>query len=176
MSRRMAIIEIGKQALREIETDPHGESQSSLVFEDAFREIAPRDLQYLADNIQAQRGYSGERLSIRYAIQRLEELPLEQAVKRAEAKIGAMLRRAWKAGVISRADEDHMSILKYLPNHIKAGLSHRVSKSELRREIVERSFRLSRHSPPAQRRLAQRVSDAIYEEGLRLTRELQSER
>jgi len=164
MISRRALIALGEKALEEI-YDPYGDNSSSYVFEDAFREYAPASKQYLADYIKSQRGYSGERLHIGHALQWLEHQPQAEMVSRAQKKVEKILNRAWKAKVLTRANED-VPFIRYMDNHISHGL--RLSDSNTRKkvqyEIEKHSFQVSSHTNPAFKRLARRVADAIYDE------------
>ena len=179
----IALIELGERALQEIQrswTDDEPESTSSLVFEDALRELAP-EKGYLANYIHEQRGYSGEPLHIRHALEYLRALPLETAVAREEARVLPMLSRGWNK-TWGRADEERYPFLKYPQNHIRARLMQLatyppgsrslkglrgLARAEVVRDLSEQGFRTYRAGlPPPLKRLIKRVADVLVEEGL----------
>lgn len=180
---RTALIQLGQQALSEIKREPFEPNETSIVFEDAFREYAP-SLGYLADHIRQSRGFFQERIHIRQAVDWLERQPIEKATQRAQERVEGILSRAWDKGLISRADEDRMPILRHLPNHIRHGVQiaqhwldqgpmpvkgapsarRLLARDQIRNIISIGGFRLYRRSPPALKRLADRVADAIMEE------------
>lgn len=179
---RETLIAIGRRALEELGERPFKTSEASFVFEDGWRELAPSKMQYLADYLHESRGFFQEKGRIKFMIEWLENKPFEDAAERAETRIAKMLSRAWKAGIISREDEEYMPILKHLPNHIRYTLrrmegflrrGHKDPQPWLRpfleREVIEQSFRLSWSKNAPVVRLAKRVANVIYEEGSRMT-------
>lgn len=173
LSRREMTIELGRRTLL---GDRHERRTTSLVFEDALRELLP-DTSF-ADAIAHYRGRYEERVFIQQAITYLENLPKLQLERRVLQKVEAILSRAWKKEIITRADESEMPILSYLDRWIRRGLqvttippyggfSAFQMKKSLRRMITQDGFRLSSRSPRAQQRLAKRVADAIYTEAQR---------
>lgn len=153
--QRQDLIALGRLALAEIQDDPFAVHETSLVFEDAFRELAP-ERTYLADYLAQQRGYSGEALHIRHALAYLASLPLESAVTRAWSRIEPLLDRAWKHHLFSRQDERGYPFLLHPENHIR----HAVTRAA--------SFTLE---TPSVRRLAQHgATSAIGEGGFNLYR------
>jgi hypothetical protein len=157
-SRRLALIDLTKRALR-------GDEEASIVLEDAFREYAPREKQYLADYLHDHRGYFQEAATLRHILEYLEEQPFNDALARVIKVVEATMSRAWKRGVIDRSDERRMPFLRHMPEHVRSAFHHALrgeSKRQVREEIA-RTFGFSYRPPTqAQIRLATRVANIIY--------------
>ena len=160
--RRLALIRLGERALREIE---RGESsESSYVFEDAFREFAPQRRQYTADYIAEHRGFTSEALHIRHALKWLSNLPWEERLDRLTAEVERVLSNALRRYVIKRSDDQTMPIL-YNPRRSVESYLNRApwySKRQLTDDVIRSGFNLYPSSPDSKHRLAKRVADVLW--------------
>ena len=160
--QRLALIRLGERALDEI---AYGrDSESSYVFEDAFREFAPQSHQYHADRIAEQRGFTGEALHIRYALKWLFNLPWEERLDRLTAEVERVLSNALRRYVIKRSDDQTMPIL-YNPRRMVEIYLNRApwhSKRQLVDAVVRSGFNLHPSSPDSKQRLAKRVAEVLW--------------
>ena len=172
--QRQALLALAERALAEL--DEHGVSESSLVFEDLFREVAPRAKHGLADRIAESRRTEGithrrrvddEVFEIRRAVDYLESLLLEWAAQRVAARVQPMVERARQRGLYSWSDVHRYPFLgsttvamNFIRHHLRrVGAfqwyvpSQRPSLKEMRartlRELIETSFTDRYSSPPS---------------------------